>query len=205
MRTPPVFHKGEKAFRIAKPVLMSFAYFLYLLPRPLAMGFFGWMRGIPGYLGVALRYAFIQRLFGRCGENIAVMPGAYFIGDLSTASLGSHISVWNNTWIDCDGLRMGNHVMLSHNASIISGTHRYDEEGVMMRDAVDPAPVRIGDNVWIGAGARIIGPVTIGSNVVIAANAVVTKDVENNSIVGGVPARLLKKIDANRIESETTV
>ncbi|MFA6144203.1 MAG: DapH/DapD/GlmU-related protein [Sulfurimonas sp.] len=195
-----IFHKGEKVFRIVKPLLMLFVNILYLLPRPLTIGLFGWMRGIPGYLGIALRYVYLKRLLGQMGDNVAVMPGAYFIGDFSSASFGSHISIWNNTWIDCDGLRMGSHVMLSHNSSIISGEHRYDEDGVMMRDAVYPCPVTIGDNVWIGAGARIIGPVTIGSNVVIAANAVVTKDVESNTIVGGIPARVLKRIKSNHVK-----
>lgn len=49
----------------------------------------------------------------------------------------------------------------------------------------------IGDNVMIGAGAKIIGPCKIGNNVVIGANAVVTKDVPNNSVVGGIPAKLI--------------
>ncbi len=197
MKKQDVAHKGEKAFRLVKPLLLAFVAFLYLLPRFLARGIFGWTRGVPGYFGIALRYAFLKRLFGEVGENIAVMPGAYFIGDFSTASFGSHISLWNNTWIDCDGLQMGSHVMLSHNASIISGRHRYDQEGVMMRDSVDASPVVIGDNVWIGAGARIIGPVIIGSNVVIAANAVVIKDIESNTVVGGIPSKVLKKIPVN--------
>lgn len=54
-----------------------------------------------------------------------------------------------------------------------------------------PAPI-IGDNVFIGSGAKIIGDVHIGDNVVIAPNAVVVKDVTNNVVVGGVPARVLK-------------
>jgi len=192
------YHKGEKAFRLAKPVFVFLAAALRLFPAMIVRGVFEWMRGIPGYLGVAIRYVLFKRLCGEAGDNIAIMHGATFIGDLSSALFGSHISIWSNTWIDCDGLRMGNHVMLSHNASIISGTHRFDREGVVMRDAVEPCPVSIGDNVWIGAGARIIGPVTIGSNVVIAANAVVTKDIASNTVVGGIPARAIKSIDVNR-------
>ncbi|MDD5717338.1 MAG: DapH/DapD/GlmU-related protein [Sulfuricurvum sp.] len=197
MNPTPKRHKGEKAFRAVKPLLTLCVYLLRIVPRFLTEGLFGWIRGVPGYAGIALRYVFLKRLAGNAGDNIAIMPNVYFIGDFSDARFGSHISLWNNTWIDCDGLRMGNHVMLSHNASIISGTHLYDEEGVMMRDSVRHAPVTIGDNVWIGAGARIIGPVTIGNNVVIAANAVVNKDVESNTIVGGVPAKVLKKITVN--------
>lgn len=51
----------------------------------------------------------------------------------------------------------------------------------------------IGDNVYIGAGAKIIGPITIGNNVVIGANSVVIKNVPNNCVIGGVPAKILKR------------
>lgn len=54
-------------------------------------------------------------------------------------------------------------------------------------------PIRIGNNVWIGARATILPNVKIGDNCIIAAGAVVTKDVEPNTIVGGVPAKLIKK------------
>ncbi|MFZ2889940.1 acyltransferase [Sulfuricurvum sp.] len=192
-----IWHKGEKAFRIAKPMLLAMSGVLYLFPRFLLKELFEWTRGIPGYLGVAVRYPFLIRLFGSVGDNIAVMHNVTFAGDVSTASFGSHISLWSNTWIDCDGLKMGSHVMLSHNSSIISAAHVYDIEGVMMRDAVLPGPVIIGDNVWIGAGARIIGPVVIGSNVIIAANALVTKDIEDNCVVSGVPAKIIKRIGNN--------
>jgi serine O-acetyltransferase len=52
---------------------------------------------------------------------------------------------------------------------------------------------KIGSNVFIGAGARILGPITIGDNVIIAPNAVVIKDVNANSVVGGVPAKIIKE------------
>lgn len=51
---------------------------------------------------------------------------------------------------------------------------------------------KIGDNVFIGAGARVLGPIIIGDNVIIAPNAVVIKDVDSNSIVGGVPSKIIK-------------
>ena len=53
-------------------------------------------------------------------------------------------------------------------------------------------PPTIGNNVFIGSGAKIIGPVKVGDNVTIAPNAVVVSDVPNNAVVGGVPARILK-------------
>lgn len=52
---------------------------------------------------------------------------------------------------------------------------------------------KIGNNVWVGTGARVIGPVKIGNNVVIGANAVVNKDVPDNVLVAGVPAKIVKE------------
>lgn len=57
----------------------------------------------------------------------------------------------------------------------------------------EPAP-QIGDNVFIGAGAKIIGNIKIGNNVVIAPNSVVTKNIEENVVVGGIPARIIKRL-----------
>ena len=52
---------------------------------------------------------------------------------------------------------------------------------------------KIGNNVWIGTGARIVGPVVVGNNVMIGANAVVNKDVPDNTLVAGVPAKIIKE------------
>ena len=75
---------------------------------------------------------------------------------------------------------------LNHNFADI--TRRIDQQGVAT------SPVVIGNDVWIGANAVILPGVTIGSHVVVAAGAVVTKDVPANTLVGGVPAKIIKQL-----------
>ena len=85
-----------------------------------------------------------------------------------------------------------NGIIVSHYAHI--GKNAWIAQQVTIGQAMDKnvAP-SIGDNVIIGAGAKIIGDVTIGDNVTIGANAVVTHDVPDNSIIGRVPARIIKR------------
>lgn len=79
-----------------------------------------------------------------------------------------------------------------HGKSII-GKNLNIRQGVTIGDVNSKVPI-IGDNVYIGAGAKIIGDVKVGSNVIIGANAVVTRDIPDNTIVGGIPAKIIRKI-----------
>ena len=63
------------------------------------------------------------------------------------------------------------------------------------RGDLEPAPIRVGNDVWIGANATVLPGVTVGDGAVIAAGAVVTRDVPPMTVVGGVPAKIIKHID----------
>ncbi|MDM1276172.1 serine O-acetyltransferase [Acinetobacter indicus] len=74
-------------------------------------------------------------------------------------------------------------------------------QGVTIGRQLDPEGIpKIGNNVYISAGARILGGITIGNNVIIGANAVVIKDVPDNCVVAGVPARIIKTVDQDIYE-----
>lgn len=90
---------------------------------------------------------------------------------------------------------IGSHVNLAQGITVTALNHnftnknkRIDEQGITTKQ------VTIGDDVWIGANAVILPGVTIGRHVVVAAGAVVTKDVPDNCIVGGVPAKVIKEL-----------
>lgn len=115
--------------------------------------------------------------------------GRVQIGDACLMSPGSRISA-------SDEIIVGDGVMLANGAYITdSDWHTvYDR---MARDET-PAPVHIGDNVWLGDHSTVLKGVTIGENSVVAARAVVTRDVPANVIVAGSPAKVVKELDPER-------
>jgi len=92
-------------------------------------------------------------------------------------------------------IEVGHHVTIGQMVSILDHDHHYELiDGQLQLQGYDTAPIRIGNHVWIADKVTILKGVTIGSNVVIAANSVVNQDVPDNSVVGGVPARVLKQL-----------
>lgn len=92
---------------------------------------------------------------------------------------------------DQGGIFIGDDVLVGHNCMIATLNHAMDPEH---RGDMIPAPVRIGNKVWIGANVTILQGVTIGEGAIIAAGAVVNKDVPARTIAGGIPAKIIKEI-----------
>lgn len=116
-----------------------------------------------------------------------------------TADCGKNITIGKRVFInsgcrfqDQGGITIGDDTLIGHNVVLATLNHEIEPS---KRKNMIPAPINIGKNVWIGANATILPGVTIGENAVVAAGAVVTKDVPENTIVGGVPARVIKTID----------
>ncbi|WP_430899220.1 MULTISPECIES: DapH/DapD/GlmU-related protein [unclassified Paraflavitalea] len=95
------------------------------------------------------------------------------------------------TFLDLGGITIDDDVQIGPKVNIITENHPLDPA---QRKNLDLKSVHIKRNAWIGAAATILPGVTVGENAVIAAGAVVTKDVPDNAIVGGVPAKLIKMI-----------
>ena len=118
------------------------------------------------------------------------------------ADYGQNIKVGKNVFInsgccfqDQGGIEIGDNVLIGQQVVIATINHDLIPQ---KRANMFPAPVKIGNDVWIGAHATILSGVTIGNGAVIAAGAVVTKDVPANTVVGGVPAKIIKNIEETK-------
>lgn len=119
-----------------------------------------------------------------CCINNAV--GDVVIGDYTR--IGIHNTIIGPVCI-------GNHVNLAQGITVTALNHNFEDKTKRIDEqGFSTKPVVIGDDVWIGANAVILPGVTIGKHCVVAAGAVVTKDVPDNTIVGGVPAKVIKEI-----------
>ena len=134
----------------------------------------------------------LSRLFGyKVPSTLRVFPPFY-------TDFGKNIHVGENVFInacchfqDHGGVVIGDNCQIGHNVVFATLNHGINPED---RHHTYPAPIVLGKNVWVGSNATILQGVTIGDNAIVGAGAVVTKDVEANTIVGGIPAKFIKRI-----------
>ena len=112
---------------------------------------------------------------------------------------GKNITLGKNVFINSDckfqdqgGIIIDDGALIGHGVVLATLNH---DLAPSKRQQLHPAPIHIGKNVWIDANAVICAGVTIGDNAVVAAGAVVVRDVEANTVVGGVPAKVIKRIE----------
>ncbi|RFU85245.1 sugar O-acetyltransferase [Streptomyces triticagri] len=130
---------------------------------------------------------------GPLPESVTIYPPFFTEYGLNT-TFGENVFVNQGcTFMDKGGIRIGNDVMIAPKVGLITGGHPLPL--AERREYLSFAPIVIEDDVWIGTAALIMQGVTVGAGAVVAAGAVVTRDVPARSVVGGVPARVIKKID----------
>ena len=138
----------------------------------------------------------IQELFAKLtnselNETLNVIPPF-------NTDFGKNIHIGQRVFInsgckmqDQGGIYIGNDVLIGHNACLLTLNHEMEPEN---RADMHPKPIHIEDKAWLGSNVTVLPGVTIGEGAIVAAGAVVTKDVDSNTIVGGVPAKIIKRI-----------
>ena len=151
------------------------------------------LNSIPVTDGLAKEKA-IRELLGSAGKNPVVLP-TFICDNGRNIHVGDNfLANYNVTILDVDEVRIGDYVMIGPNTLISTVNHPLTPMGRRQHLSLIK-PVKIGNDVWIGGNVTILPGVTVGNNVVIAAGAVVTKDVPDNTLVGGVPAKFIKALE----------
>lgn len=141
----------------------------------------------------------IKKQMKKCGRDVYIRPLSSDFKGLYNLSVGSHVSIPKRTTFYCTeaSLTIGDNVIFGPSPTIITGDHNISKIGSFIIDTKEKQgkndlPVEIGSDVWTGANVTILKGVHVGRGSVIAAGAVLNKSVPPYSIVGGVPARVLK-------------
>ncbi|RZJ29369.1 MAG: sugar O-acetyltransferase [Flavobacterium sp.] len=136
--------------------------------------------------------AIFSELIGRkVDETFFLIPPFY-------TDFGENITIGKNvfvnhacTFMDRGGITIGDNVLIGPKVNLITTNHPIDPA---QRRATISHPITIKNGAWIGVGATILPGVTIGENTIVAAGAVVTKDIPDNVVAGGIPAKIISSL-----------
>lgn len=127
------------------------------------------------------------------------IPQGFVLFPPFNADCGKNIHLGEDVFInsgckfqDQGGIHIGDRALIGHNVVLATLNHPLDPA---RRSSLEPAPIHIEEDVWIGSGAIVLPGVHIGHGSVVAAGAVVARDVPAMTVVGGVPAKPIKKIE----------
>ncbi len=144
-----------------------------------------------------LRALFSQLIGAPVDESFGLFPPFY-------ADCGKNIHIGKQVFInmgckfqDQGGIYIGDGALIGHNVVLATLNHAKSPKD---RGTMIPAPIHIGKHVWIGSNSTILPGVTIGDGAIVAAGAVVSKDVPENAIVGGVPATILRYLNEEELQ-----
>lgn len=165
-----------------------------ILPKAFYLKWLKLIRGHDNYIAMFIRFICLKNCVKSCGDNVAVFSNVYLHG-IHNLEIGNNVSIHPLCYINASGgVFIGDDVSIAHNTTIMSEEHIYSDLSRNIKDqGCEYRKTIIDSNVWIGAGCRILGGSHIKSGSIIAAGAVVKNKVETNSIVGGVPAKLIKE------------
>lgn len=134
---------------------------------------------------------FFSQITGEKNDSVTIFT-PFYINYGKNLKLGKNVFInFDCTFLDLGGITIEDDVLIGPKVSLVTENHPLHPEH---RKGLVSKPILIKRNSWIGANVTILPGVTIGENAIVAAGSVVSKNVPKNSIVGGVPAKIIKEI-----------
>lgn len=186
---------GRLLFARFWPLLRLMVVLFKLLPEFLHCFFWGVSNPFSGGVAIIFRYLSFSSRAKVFNRNTYIGSGV-ILKNINNMQVGENFSLHDFCYVDAvGGITVGDNVSIAHGSSLISFNHTWDAADLPIKyNPIKAAPIVIGDDVWIGCGVRIMPGVNIGRRSIIAAGSVVVKDVPASTIVGGVPAEVIKTI-----------
>jgi len=185
--------RGREKFEKYYKIILILYYMVNYLPKAIRKKILVWFRNTTGNKGLVLRYVLLKSLAKSMGKNVSVHPSV-FLFHVENLTIGNNVSLHPMCYIDAAGeIFIGNDVSIANGCTIMSSTHNYEDLNIPIKDQKETLKkVIIYDNVWIGARATILAGINIKSGAIVGANSVVTKETNENEIVAGCPAKVIK-------------
>ena len=185
--------RGRDKFNKFRIIINFWIRFCYLFPRIVRLKLFEHYRMTNGNKGILIRFILLKTLAKKIGDNVSIFPNV-FMFNIDELSIGNNVSIHPMCYIEAKGeIEIGDDVSIAHAVTILSVNHVFADTNLPIKEqGIEYHKTEIKSNVWVGAKSSILAGVTIGSGSIIATGAVVTKNVDENCIVGGVPAKLIK-------------
>ena len=150
-----------------------------------------------GVFFVLLRYLLLRNICAKFGDNVYV-DNHVELRFPERLMIGSNVSINRQCYIDAmGGIEIGNDVSIAHQSSLVAFEHGYSDLSLPIRkNPLVPSPIRIADDVWIGAGVRVLAGAAIENRCIVAAGSVVTPRTEAvpGHLIAGVPAKPKKPL-----------
>lgn len=182
-----------KLFKKIKPAINILVVMNKILPLKINKMLLVLFRNTPFYIGVLIRYILLKNICKECGDNVIIYQGVIFDAP-EMMNIGNNVSL--NPYCYLAGeITIKDNVSIAHHTAFHSFNHTWDNPNLTIREnPLYTKRIIVNEDVWIGCNCVILSGVNIGKRVVVAAGAIVNKSVESHSIIGGNPAKILKKI-----------
>ncbi|PHI31820.1 acyltransferase [Budvicia aquatica] len=186
---------GRRFFELFSPIIKFFVLFLRFFPRFFLLALYDFFSLVPTRIGVLARYILVSAQVKSIGKNVYI--GRFVtIKNMYKLSIGDNVSIHEYSYLDaCGNIYIGSEVSIAHGVSIISFEHSWKDSlksikynNIIFKDII------INDDVWIGAGARILGGSILEHRTVVGSGSVFKLCGMKNSIYAGVPARKIGEI-----------